>query len=152
MGIGHQESQLFQDLGLVLDHIAIACEHLEQGVQLYEALGFQFSSEREVVSSQQVTTAFASCDQQAHLELLEPLDGKGPIADHIQKRGQGLHHLCFRVKDIAQTTNRLTQLGYRFLYPQAVPGARDCLVNFLHPKSAYGVLIELSERSEGNKN
>lgn len=131
-----------------LDHVAIAVEDLEKSVKIYEALGLSFDSSREVVEKEKVTTAFAAIDTNAHIELLEPTDETSVIHKFIEKKGQGLHHLCFRVKDIVQKQKELEAKGFKFLNEKSKDGANDCLVNFIHPKSCGGVLIELSQKKE----
>ena len=127
----------------ILDHIAIAVTSLDR-IKVWEDLGLKFSAEREVVSDQGVTTAFAPIDHNAHIELLEPTGPDTPIAKFIASRGEGLHHLCFKVKDVKAKQAELEKLGYRFIYPELRVGAGGCLVNFIHPKSTGGVLIEIS--------
>jgi methylmalonyl-CoA/ethylmalonyl-CoA epimerase len=84
-------------------------------------------------------------DRPAKIELVAPLDGKGPIAAHLAKRGPGLHHLCFRTDDIARDMKKLIDKGYRFTSDAPSPGAHHTQVAFLHPKTTGGVLIELAE-------
>jgi methylmalonyl-CoA epimerase len=129
-----------------LDHVAIAVTSIEHSQKIYEALGLVFNSEYEIVEEQKVKTAFANIDVHAHLELLEPTSEESTIAKFIQNKGEGIHHLCFRVKDIDSKITELSQKGFKFIYPQPVLGAGGCLVNFIHPKSCSGVLIELSEK------
>ena len=131
---------------LYLDHIAIAVNDLEERVKVYEDLGFSFSKEREVVESQKVVTAFAHVDKNAHLELLMPLNGEGPIQKFIEKNGEGIHHLCFSVEDVKLKGEELAQKGYKLIYEKPQPGANNCLVNFIHPKSTGGVLIEIAQK------
>lgn len=134
---------------LYLDHIAIAVTDLDSRVKVYEDLGFKFSDEREVVESQKVITAFAHVDKNAHLELLMPLNNDGPIQKFIEKNGEGIHHLCFSVESVEQKSEELISKGYRLIYDSPQPGANNCLVNFLHPKSTGGVLIEISQKIQG---
>lgn len=136
----------FSSKEAVLDHIAIAVKNIEESAKIYEDLGFKFADEREVVESQGVTTAFAHVDENAHIELLEPLGENGAIYDFIQKKGEGIHHICFKVKDVAKKCQELKDKGYRLIYPEPVDGAGNCLVNFIHPKSSNGVLIEVSQK------
>lgn len=131
---------------VVLDHIAIATSDLEQAVKKYELLGFKFSNEREVVESQKVKTAFCHIDQNGHIELLEPTAEDSTIAKFIEKKGEGIHHLCFRVPNIKEKQSELEAQGISFIYKEPFVGAGNCLVNFIHPKSMGGVLIELSEK------
>lgn len=132
----------------VLDHIAIAVKSISQSKQIYEDLGLTFSSDIEEVKEQKVLTAFASIDQNAHIELLEPTCHESTIHKFIEIKGEGIHHLCFKVNDVEEKTKELTQKGYKFIYPSSRVGAGGCLVNFIHPKSTGGVLIELSQRPE----
>ncbi|MFP5458725.1 MAG: methylmalonyl-CoA epimerase [Bacteriovoracia bacterium] len=127
----------------VLDHIAIAVTSLDR-TKVWEDLGLKFEATREVVADQGVTTAFAPIDQHAHVELLEPTGPDTPIGKFIAKNGEGLHHLCFKVKDVAAKQAEMEAKGYRFIYPAARIGAGGCLVNFIHPKSTGGVLVEIS--------
>lgn len=128
----------------VLDHIAIAVTDLEKSVETYQALGLRFSSEREVVESQKVKTAFAPIDHNGHIELLSPTSADSAIQKFIDKKGPGIHHICFKVPDVVSKQKELTDKGFSFIYPEPTEGAGNCLVNFIHPKSTGGVLIEIS--------
>ena len=130
----------------VLDHVAIAVKDLEKSVQTWQALGLSFALEREVVEEQKVRTAFAPIDVNGHIELLEPTDESSPIAKYIEKKGPGIHHICFRVKDINAKEDELRSKGFTLLYEKPKVGAGNCLVNFIHPKSTGGVLVEISEK------
>ena len=130
----------------VLDHIAIVVESLDKSQKVYEDLGFVFKPEREIVAEQGVKTAFAQVDHNANIELLEPYGKNGPIHKFIEKKGPGIHHLCFRVKDVVKKSKELKDKGYILINEQPVTGAHNCLVNFIHPKSTGGVLIEISQR------
>ncbi|MEC7275912.1 MAG: methylmalonyl-CoA epimerase [Bdellovibrionota bacterium] len=129
----------------VLDHIAIAVNDIETTKKVYEDLGLTFSDKREVVEKQGVTTAFAAIDHNAHIELLEPFGETGPIHKYLEKKGPGIHHICFKVKDVRAKCDDLKAKGYKLLNEEPVPGANNCLVNFLHPKGCGGVLIEVSQ-------
>lgn len=133
----------------ILDHIAIAVENLEESVQLYSKLGLEFSDKREVVESQKVKTAFCSIDQNAHIELLEPTSSESNIQKFIDKKGPGIHHLCFSVPDVISKQTELEKQGMKFIYEKPFEGANNCLVNFIHPKSMNGVLVELSQKIKG---
>ena len=130
----------------VLDHIAIAVKNIPAAKKIYEDLGLIFSPGIEEVIEQKVLTAFASVDQNAHIELLEPTSEESTIFKFIETRGEGIHHLCFKVPNVASKTKELTDKGYRFIYSAPKIGAGGCLVNFIHPKSTGGVLIELSQK------
>lgn len=128
-----------------LDHVAIAVKSLDSAQKVYEDLGLTFNSKREIVESQGVTTAFAHVDEHAHIELLEPFGENSPIAKFIEKSGEGIHHMCFKVPDVIKKCEELKSKGYRLIYEAPVKGANNCLVNFVHPKSTGGVLIEVSQ-------
>jgi methylmalonyl-CoA/ethylmalonyl-CoA epimerase len=81
----------------------------------------------------------------AHIELVSPMEGKGPIARFLEKRPGGLHHLCFSTDDLDADIARLKGKGWQFTTEEPTPGAHGCRVIFVHPKSCDGVLIELSE-------
>jgi methylmalonyl-CoA epimerase len=129
-----------------LDHVAIAVKDLEKSVSFFETLGLKFSDKREVVESQKVKTAFANIDKNSHLELLESTDPEGAISKFIAKKGEGIHHLCFRVSDVKAMQGKLLTQGLQFIYEKPFIGAGNCLVNFIHPKSANGCLIEISQK------
>jgi len=94
-----------------------------------------------------VKTAFIAVGD-TNLELLEPLSPDSPVGKFIEKRGEGIHHICFRVNDLEAHLARLQQQGFRLINEAPVPGAQGCRVAFLHPASGNGVLIELSESTQ----
>lgn len=126
-----------------LDHIGIAVRSLD-AAKIYESLGLSVQH-TEVVETQKVRTAFLSVGD-SNLELLQPTGDDSPIAKFIEKRGEGIHHICFRVDDIESHLARLQAEGYRLINEHPVPGAHGCRVAFLHPAAGNGVLIELSEK------
>lgn len=128
-----------------IDHVGIAVRSLAERVPFYEKiLGVRLVSE-EAVPTENVRVAFLG-GEGTHVELLEPLEGKGPVAEFLEKRGEGVHHLCFEVPDIERALARLKEAGLRVIGEAPRPGAGGCRVAFVHPRSAGGVLIELSER------
>lgn len=126
-----------------LDHIGIAVRSLE-AAKIYQDLGLAVQHV-ETVETQKVKTAFLSVGD-SNLELLEPTSPDSPIAKFIEKRGEGIHHICLRVDDIESHLERLKAQGYRLINEHPVPGAHGCRVAFLHPAAGNGVLIELSEK------
>jgi len=128
-----------------LDHIGIAVRSLE-AAKIYQDLGLTIQHV-ETVETQKVKTAFLSVGD-SNLELLEPTSPDSPIAKFIEKRGEGIHHICLRVDDIESHLERLKAQGYRLINEHPVPGAHGCRVAFLHPAAGNGVLIELSEKVE----
>ena len=127
-----------------LDHIGIAVKSLD-AAKIYKALGLSIEHV-ETVASQGVRTAFLSAGD-ANVELLEPMSPDSAVAKFIEKRGEGIHHICFRVDDLDAHLGRLKAQGYRLINDAPVPGAHGCRVAFLHPAAGNGVLIELSEKS-----
>jgi len=125
-----------------LDHIGIAVRSIEEA-KIYEALGLTIEHV-ETVETQGVKTAFLNVGD-SHLELLEPTGPDSPVAKFIEKRGEGIHHICLRVDDIDAHLARLESQGFRLINQTSVPGAHGCRVAFLHPSAGNGVLIELSE-------
>ena len=130
--------------GTRLDHIGIAVRSIESGSAIYRALGLEIEHV-EVVETQKVKTAFLSVGD-SNLELLEPTGPDSTIGKFIEKRGEGIHHICLRVDDIEAHLGRLKAEGYRLINEHPVPGAHGCRVAFLHPAAGNGVLIELSEK------
>ena len=128
-----------------LDHIGIAVRSIEEA-RIYQALGLEIDHV-ETVETQKVKTAFIS-DGDSNIELLEPTSPESTIAKFIEKRGEGIHHICLRVDDIESELRKLQEQGFRLINPAPVPGAHGCRVAFLHPSAGSGVLIELSEKQD----
>jgi methylmalonyl-CoA epimerase len=128
-----------------LDHIGIAVRSIEEAALLRD-LGLTVEHV-EIVETQKVKTAFIPVGD-ANIELLEPTSGESPIAKFIEKRGEGIHHICLRVDGIDAQLEQLKAKGYRLVNESAVPGAHGCRVAFLHPSAGNGVLIELSEKPD----
>ena len=127
-----------------IDHIGVAVESIESALPFYrKALGLDVVH-TEIVAPQQVKVAFLQAGQ-ASIELLEPMGPEGAVAKFLKKRGPGIHHIAFAVKDIEGHMKRLAVEGLPPLDAKPRPGARGHHVCFLHPKHAQGVLIELVE-------
>jgi methylmalonyl-CoA/ethylmalonyl-CoA epimerase len=131
-----------------LDHIGVAVHSIDEGAAVYQALGLELTDTEDVLE-QGVRVGFIPVGE-TRVELLEPLDAESPIARHLERRGPGLHHICIRVDDIRVAMSRLADAGYRVLSDDPQPGAHGCLVCFVHPKDAGGVLIELSQHPENS--
>jgi methylmalonyl-CoA/ethylmalonyl-CoA epimerase len=84
-----------------------------------------------------------------HIELIEPLSGESPVAKSIAARGEGIHHVCFNVPDVAAFARALKEKGFRPLTEAPRPGASGRSVIFMNPKDAHGVLVELSAPAAG---
>ncbi|MBM3188150.1 MAG: methylmalonyl-CoA epimerase [Chloroflexi bacterium] len=127
-----------------IDHIGIAVKSIEEAARLYTE-GLALSLEKtETVEAQGVRVGFLPLGE-SEIELLEPLSDDGPVAKFLQSRGEGIHHICIRVSDIRAAMAALRQAGARLLSEEPQPGAGGCLVVFVHPRSANGVLLELSQ-------
>ena len=131
--------------GYEIDHIGVAVRSLEKSIPFYTSLGFR-EIHIEEVPTEKVRVAFIEFDNQAAVELLEPTSNEGVIAKYLGTRGEGIHHICFRTKDIMASLEKLKDDGFRTIDETPRPGAKECLVAFVHPKAANGVLIELSQK------
>lgn len=129
-----------------LDHIGIATPSLGES-DFFKLLGLPSGGE-EVVATEKVKVGFFETLNKATVELLEPTDNDSPIAKFLDKRGPGVHHICFRVQDIEQLVQHLKENGVRLINEEPRKGAHNCRVVFIHPKSTGGVLVELSEKEE----
>ena len=129
------------DLELEFDHVAIAVRALEDSLPLLERLSGTTGSPIETVESQGVDVTFVG-----PVELIQPLTEEGGVARFIEKRGPGLHHIAYRVKDVASVMERLVSEGYRFTSDAPMQGRGGHSIAFLHPGSTGGVLIELVEK------
>lgn len=127
-----------------VEHIGIAVKKLETSIPLYEKLLGSSCYKTEEVATEKVITAFFQSGE-TKIELLESTDPEGVIARFIEKKGEGLHHIAFDVKDIRAEMARLKSEGFVLLNEEPKPGADNKLVCFLHPKTTGGVLIELCQ-------
>lgn len=126
--------------------MGVAVDSIDAALGIYRALGLA-EAKREVVPGQQVTVAFLPVGE-SRVELLEPTSADSPVAKFLQKRGGGVHHVCFAVDDLEGALADLSGKGFRLIHKTPVPGADGKRVAFLHPEAGGGVLIELSEKRE----
>jgi len=129
---------------LKLEHIGIAVKDLENSNELFEKLFGKSHYKIESVDSEHVNTSFFKVGR-TKIELLEATHPDSAIAKYLEKRGEGIHHIAFEVKDIHKEMKRLEKEGFRIINDKPKKGADNKLVAFLHPKSANGVLIELCQ-------
>lgn len=128
-----------------IDHVGIAVADLEKALAFYrDQLGLEFKGTEEV-EEQKVRVAFFPVGE-SKIELLESTDPTGPVGKFIEKKGEGVHHLSFRVSDIEGKLKELKERGVALIDEQPRYGAGGAKIAFLHPKSTGGVLIELCER------
>lgn len=127
-----------------LEHIGIAVKSLEDGKKLFcDILGLELTKEK-ILLDRGVKVAFIETGN-TKVELLEGIGEDSPVSKFVEKRGPGIHHLCFQVRNIKRVMQELSASGVRLIDQEARPGADGELVAFLHPKSTSGVLIELLE-------
>jgi methylmalonyl-CoA/ethylmalonyl-CoA epimerase len=126
-----------------IDHLGIAVRSLDESIPFYEkTLGLK-CEHREEVESQKVRTAFFHCGE-VHIELLEPTSPESPIAKFLEKNpAGGIHHIAFATDDINGQLQQAKDAGTKLIHETPFEGAANKLVAFLHPKSTFGVLMEL---------
>ena len=130
---------------LKIDHLGIAVNCIDDGKKFWtDALGLQFEG-TETIEEQKVTTAFLPVGE-SEVELLESTSPDGPIAKYLEKRGEGIQHIAFRVEDIDAALEELKEKGIRLIDETPRKGAGGAKIAFLHPKSTGGVLVELCQR------
>ena len=128
-----------------VDHIGIAVKDLAETLKLYEGMLGLKAVETEVVEEQKVKVAFLPTGD-SEVELLESTSPDGPIAKYIEKNGEGIQHIAFRVENLEQRLAELKEKGVSLIDEKPRRGAGGAKIAFLHPKSTFGVLIELCER------
>ncbi|SCG84213.1 glyoxalase/bleomycin resistance protein/dioxygenase [Proteiniborus sp. DW1] len=128
-----------------VDHIGIAVSNLDDALEFYEkVLGMSLQG-IEIVEEQKVKVAFLPIGD-TEIELLESTDKEGPIAKFIEKKGEGIQHIAYRVDDIEKALEEMRQKGIRLIDEKPRYGAGGAKIAFLHPKSTKGVLVELCQR------
>ena len=125
-----------------IDHVAIAVEDLEAAIAWYEAAFGATVEHREVVESDGVEEALLNVAE-SYVQLLTPTRDDSPVAKYLEKKGEGMHHIGYRVADCAEALESLRAQGARLLDAVPRPGSRGTTVAFVHPKSSFGTLIEL---------
>jgi len=132
-----------------IDHLGIAVKSLDAAIPYYEKVLGLVCEGREEVASQQVRTAFFQVGE-VHLELLEPTSPDSPVAKFLESKGEGIHHLAFRVDDIEGQLKTASNGGVRLIHEVPFEGAADKWVAFLHPKSTFGVLTEFCQPNKSD--
>ncbi len=126
-----------------VNHIGIAVNSIEDAVKLYtEVLGLEVKG-IEVLEEQKARTAIIPVGE-TKIELIETTDPEGPIAKHIEKRGEGLHHLALEVNDIASALEKLKREGIPLVDEESRRGVENTKIAFLHPRGTK-VLLEIVE-------
>lgn len=128
-----------------INHIGIAVKHLGISSELFSVLFEQPQPHTETVTEQKATIAFYPVGESS-FELIESTSPDSSIAKFIDKRGEGIHHICLEVDDIRAEIERLKGHNFQFIQQEPTAGGDGYWVAFIHPKSANGVLIELCEK------
>ena len=130
---------------LKIDHLGVAVKSIDQGKNFWtDVLGLHMEG-TETVEAQKVTTAFLPVGE-SEVELLESTAPDGPVAKYIEKKGEGVQHVAFRVENIEEALAELKEKGIQLIDEKPRMGAGGAKIAFLHPKATNGVLVELCER------
>ncbi len=127
-----------------IDHVAIAVQDLDAAIAWYEETFGARVVHRETVERDGVEEALLAVSD-SYIQLLTPTSDDSTVARFLATRGEGLHHVGFRVEDCAKTLQAVQDAGVRTIDQEPRPGSRGTTVAFIHPKSAFGTLIELVE-------
>lgn len=131
--------------GLILgiDHVGFAVANLDAAIERWSAnFGF-FVNHREINVEQGVEEAMLSIGDGSHIQLLAPLSPESTIGKYLEKSGEGIQQIAFKVKDIYAASEALHSAGVRLIYEAPKVGTAGALINFVHPKDTGGVLVEL---------
>lgn len=131
-----------------LDHLGIAVKADSRLAELLRVLGLSVAG-REQVASEKVNVDWIPLPlKQTKIELLQGTSPDSAISKYLAKQGRdGVHHLSFRVENMAKAMQALSDAGFQLVYPDARPGADHCIVNFVHPSSTGGVLVEITQKT-----
>ncbi len=128
-----------------IDHIGVAVSDLEKTIKFYrDQIGLDFKG-TEVVEEQKVKVAFFPVGE-SKMEFLEPTEQGSPVGKFIEKKGEGVHHLAFRVDNLEAKLEQLKAQGIELIDEKPRYGAGGARIAFLHPRSTGGILVELCER------
>ncbi len=125
------------------DHVGVAVKSVDQMLAIYTQIG-QFDIRQTEVAGQKAKVALLKAGETS-VEFLEPTSEDSTLAKFIRERGEGLHHIAFEVDDIEKVTEDLKARGFRFIYDKPADGKFGSRVNFMHPKSTGGILVELTQ-------
>jgi len=128
-----------------IDHIGIAVKSIEEAKKFWvDVLGVQLTGE-EVIPEQKVKVGFLPMGE-SEVELLEPTEEDSPVAKFIEKKGEGIQHVAFRVENIEKTLADLKNKGVRLIDEKPRYGAGGAKIAFIHPKATFGTLVEICQR------
>jgi methylmalonyl-CoA/ethylmalonyl-CoA epimerase len=134
-------------LTMKFDHVGVAVKSVEKMLAIYGMIG-EFQVKQTEIASQKAKVALLKAGETS-VEFLEPTSEDSTLAKFIRERGEGLHHIAFEVDDIEKTTEDLKGKGFRFVYDKPADGKFGSRVNFIHPKSTGGILVELTQSARG---
>lgn len=126
-----------------IDHVGMAVRSIEEARGFWEALGLEVTGIEEV-EAEGVRVAMIPCGE-SRIELLEPTREDSPVARFLERRGEGIHHVCLGSDDVEADDGALRRSGRELLRERPTVGAGGARVQFVHPRSAHGVLVELAE-------
>lgn len=134
------------ELVIGIDHIGIAVNNLDEAISLYhDVLGLKLEGVH-AVEEQKVRVAFFSTGGETRIELLEPTESESPVAKFIEKRGEGVHHIALKVRNIGAVLEELKGKGLKLVDEKPRIGVGGAKIAFIHPKSTRNVLLELCEK------
>lgn len=125
-----------------IDHVAIAVNDLEAAIEYYRDTFDCEVEHREIVERDGVEEALLKVAD-SYVQLLTPTRADSPVAKYLEKKGEGIHHVGYRVDDCAVALDRVKAAGHKVIDEAPRPGSRGTTVAFVHPKTAFGTLIEL---------
>ncbi|MBI3555612.1 MAG: VOC family protein [Deltaproteobacteria bacterium] len=136
-----------QTWSVYFDHAAIATRDPAKLSRVLGIIGLTDAGSEPVPSQGVVAHFLKPLESNPAVEILEVTDAQGVVGKYLEKKGPGIHHLAFRVTDIEALMAELRKQGVRLTYDTAKPGAHGTRVNFIHPESTGGILIEISEKA-----
>jgi methylmalonyl-CoA epimerase len=130
-----------------IDHVAIAVRDLPAAIEWYRDVFGATVEHRELVESDGVEEALVRVAD-SYVQLLTPTRDDSPVAKYLERKGEGLHHVAYRVADCSAALEAVKALGYQVIDQTPRPGSRATTVAFIHPKASFGTLIELVQENE----
>jgi len=128
-----------------IDHVAIAVADLDAAVAWYQDMFGATVTHRELIESDGVEEALLQVAD-SYIQLLTPVSPDSPVARYLERHGEGIHHVGYRVADVAAALATLESHGARLIDHVPRPGSRGTTVAFVHPKASFGTLIELVQQ------
>jgi methylmalonyl-CoA/ethylmalonyl-CoA epimerase len=130
-----------------IDHVAIAVRDLDAAIAWYADVFGALVVHREIVESDGVEEALVRVAD-SYVQLLTPTRDDSPVAKYLERKGEGLHHVAYRVANCAAALEAVKASGYQVIDQTPRPGSRSTTVAFIHPKASFGTLIELVQENE----